>query len=130
MGGFNLQEMLAQARQQAEKLQEKMQQVVIEASSGGGSVTVKMNGQKQLLSVVIEPEVVKSGDIEMLQDLVVAAVNEAVRKVDEAMKSSLGGMFGGMVWGMVASVAMYRFWFWLKDLRTQVGMQTGQGQVR
>ena len=96
MGGFNLQEMLAQARQQAEKLQEKMQQITVEASSGGGSVTVKMNGQKQVLSVVIEPEVVKSGDIEMLQDLVVAAVNDAVRKVDEAMKSSLGGMFGGM----------------------------------
>jgi len=96
MGGFNLQEMLAQARQQAEKLQEKMQQITVEASSGGGSVTVKMNGQKQVLGVVIEPEVVKSGDIEMLQDLVVAAVNEAVRKVDDAMKSSLGGMFGGM----------------------------------
>ncbi len=96
MGGFNLQEMLAQARQQAEKLQEKMQQVTVEASSGGGSVTVKMNGQKQLLSVVIESEVVKSGDIEMLQDLVTAAVNEASRKVDDALKSSLGGMFGGM----------------------------------
>ena len=96
MGGFNLQDMLAQARQQAEKLQEKMQQITVEASSGGGSVTVKMNGQKQILSVVIEPEVVKSGDIEMLQDLVTAAVNEAVRKVDDAMKSSLGGMFGGM----------------------------------
>ncbi len=90
MGGFNLQEMLAQARQQAEKLQEKMQQVTIEASSGGGSVTVRMTGQKQLLSVVIEPEVVKSGDIEMLQDLVTAAVNEASRKVDEALKSSSG----------------------------------------
>jgi DNA-binding YbaB/EbfC family protein len=96
MGGFNLQDMLAQARQQAEKLQEKMQQITVEASSGGGSVTIKMNGQKQVLSVAIEPEVVKSGDIEMLQDLVMAAVNEAVRKVDDAMKSSLGGMFGGM----------------------------------
>ena len=80
MDGFNLQEMLAQARQQAEKLQEKMQQIMVEASSGGGSVTVKMNGQKQVLSVVIEPDVVKSGDIEMLQDLVVAAVNDAVAK--------------------------------------------------
>jgi len=88
--------MLAQARQQAEKLQEKMQQIVVESSSGGGSVTVKMNGQKQVLSVVIEPEVAKSGDLEMLQDLVVAAVNEAGRKVDDAMKSSLGGMLGGM----------------------------------
>jgi hypothetical protein len=96
MGGFNLQDMLAQARQQAEKLQEKMQQITVDASSGGGSVTVKMNGQKQVLSVAIEPEVVKSGDIEMLQDLVMAAVNEAVRKVDDAMKASLGGMFGGM----------------------------------
>jgi hypothetical protein len=96
MGGFDLQNMLAQARQQAEKLQEKMQQITIEASSGGGSVTVKMNGQKQLLSIAIEPEVAKSGDLEMLQDLIIAAVNEASRKVDEAMKSSLGGMFGGM----------------------------------
>ena len=96
MGGFNLQEMLAQARQQAEKLQEKMQQIIVEASSGGGSVTVRMTGQKQLVSVSIDPEVVKSGDLEMLQDLVTAAVNEAARKVDEALKSSLGGMLGGM----------------------------------
>jgi nucleoid-associated protein EbfC len=96
MGGFNLQEMLSQARQQAEKLQEKMQQTVVEASSGGGSVTVKMDGQKHVLSVVIEPDVVKSGDIEMLQDLVVAAVNAAAQKVEDAMKSSLGGMLGGM----------------------------------
>lgn len=96
MGGFDLQNMLSQARQQAEKLQEKMQQITIDASSGGGSVTVKMNGQKQLLVVTIEPEVVNSGDIEMLQDLVIAAVNEASRKVDDALKSSLGGMFGGM----------------------------------
>ena len=96
MGGFNLQDMLAQAREQAEKLQEKMQQITVEASSGGGSVTVKMNGQKQVLGIVIEPEVVKSGDIEMLQDLVMAAVNAATQKVDDAMKSSLGRMFGGM----------------------------------
>ena len=96
MGGFNIQDMLAQARQQAEKLQEKMQQTVVEASSGGGSVTVKMNGQKQVLSVLIDPEVVRSGDIEMLQDLTMAAVNAASQKVEEAMKSSLGGMLGGL----------------------------------
>jgi hypothetical protein len=96
MSEFNMQEMLTQARQQAEKLQEKMQQTVVEASSGGGSVTVKMNGQKQVLSVVIEPDVVKSGDIEMLQDLVMAAVNAAAQKVEDAMKSSLGGMLGGL----------------------------------
>lgn len=96
MGNFNLQDMLMQARQQAEKLQEKMQQIVVDGSAGGGSVTVKMNGQKQLLGVVIEPEVVKSDDIEMLQDLVTAAVNQASQKVDEALKASVGGMFGGM----------------------------------
>ncbi len=96
MGGFDLQNMLAQARQQAEQLQEKMQQITVEASSGGGSVTVRMSGQKQLQSVTIEPEVAKSGDVEMLQDLVMAAVNEASRKVDEHLKSSLGGMLGGM----------------------------------
>src|ERR1700746_2982545 len=96
MSGFNLQDMLAQARQQAEKLQEKMQQTVVEASSGGGSVTVKMNGQKQGLGVVIEPEVVNAGDIDMLPDLVTAAVNAASQKVDDSMKASLGGMLGGL----------------------------------
>ena len=96
MGGFNLNEMMAQAKQQAEELQKKMAQTVVEASSGGGSVTVKMNGQKQLVSIKIEPEVVKSGDVEMIQDLVTAAVNEATRRVDQAMQSSLGGMLGGM----------------------------------
>jgi len=96
MGGFNLQEMMLQAKQHAEEIQKKMAQTVIEATAGGGSVTVKMNGQKQLLSVKIEPEVVKSGDVEMLQDLVTAAVNEASRRVDQAMQSSMSGMLGGM----------------------------------
>ena len=96
MGGFNLNEMMAAAKQQADELQKKMSQTVVEATAGGGSVTVKMNGQKQLLSVKIEPEVVKSGDVEMLQDLVTAAVNEASRRVDQAVQSSLGGMLGGM----------------------------------
>jgi nucleoid-associated protein EbfC len=96
MGGFNLNEMMAAAKQQADELQKKMSQTVVEATAGGGSVSVKMNGQKQLLSVKIEPEVVKSGDVEMLQDLVTAAVNEASRRVDQAVQSSLGGMLGGM----------------------------------
>ena len=84
---------------QAQQLQEKLQQTVVEASAGGGSVTVKMNGQKKVLSVTIDPEIVKSGDLEMLQDLVVAAVNEGNRKVDEALQSNLGGMLGGMLGG-------------------------------
>jgi DNA-binding YbaB/EbfC family protein len=96
MGGFNLNEMMAQAKQQAEEIQKKMAQTNVEASAGGGSVVVKMNGQKQVQSVKIDPEVIKSGDVEMLQDLVLAAVNEASRRVDQAMQSSLGGMLGGM----------------------------------
>jgi len=96
MGGFNLQQMMSQAKQQYETLQKKMEQTIVEASSGGGTVTVKMDGRKQLLSVKIDPEAVKSGDVEMLQDLVTAAVNEAARKVDEAMQSTMGGMLSGL----------------------------------
>ena len=96
MNSFNIQEMLSQARKQYEVLQKKMQETVIEASSGGGSVTVKMDGRKQLLSVKIDPEVVKSGDVEMLQDLVTAAVNEAARQIDQTVQSTVGGMLGGM----------------------------------
>ena len=99
MGGFNpkqLQAMPAQARQQAESLQEKMRETVVDGSAGGGSVTVKMNGQKQVLRVTIDPEMVKANDLEMLQDLIAAAMNDAGRKVDEAMQSKLGGMLGGM----------------------------------
>lgn len=95
-GGLNLQELMSQAKKQYEVLQKKLQETVVEASSGGGTVTVKMDGRKELLSLKIDPEAVQSGDVEMLQDLVLAAVNEAARKVDSAMKSSLGGMMGGL----------------------------------
>ncbi len=93
---FNPKELLAQAQRASQEIQEKMRATVVEASSGGGSVTVKMNGQKQLISVKIDPEAVKSGDVEMLQDLITAAVNEAARKVDGTMQSNLGSMLGGM----------------------------------
>jgi len=96
MGGFNLQEMMAQAKQQYEVLQKKMQETVVEGSSGGGAVTVKMDGRKQVLGIKIDPETLKVGDLEMLQDLITAAVNGAGRKVDEAMQSTMGGMLGGM----------------------------------
>ena len=99
MGGFDarqLQDMLQQAQKQAEALQEKLKQTVIEATSGGGAVTVKMNGQKQVLQTRIDPEAVKAGDVEMLQDLVTAAMNAAGQKVDDAMKSTVGGMLGGL----------------------------------
>jgi len=96
MGGFNLQQLMSQAKEQYETLQKKMQETVVEASAGGGSVSVRMDGRKQVLSLKIDPEAVKSGDIEMLQDLVTAAVNEAARKVDHAMQSTVGGMLGGL----------------------------------
>ena len=96
MSGFNLQELMSQAKRQYEVLQKKMQETVVEASSGGGTVTVKMDGRKQVLSVKIDPEAVKSGDIEMLEDLLAAAVNAAGKKVDDSMQSVMGGMLGGM----------------------------------
>jgi nucleoid-associated protein EbfC len=96
MSGFNIQELMSQAKQQYEALQKKMQETVVESSSGGGTVTVKMDGRKQLLNLKIDPEAVKSDDIEMLQDLITAAVNGASRKVDESMQSAMGGMLGGI----------------------------------
>lgn len=96
MGGFNLQDLMAKAKAQADSLQKKMQHTIVEASSGGGAINVKMDGRKQLLSLRIDPEAVKSGDVEMLEDLVLAAVNEAARKVDAQMQSTLGGMLGGL----------------------------------
>ena len=96
MSGFNIQELMSQAKKQYEVLQKKMQETVVEASSGGGTVIVKMDGRKQVLGIKIDPEAAKSGDVEMLQDLVTAAVNAAGHKVDEAMQSTMGGMLGGM----------------------------------
>jgi nucleoid-associated protein EbfC len=96
MGGFNLQDLMSKAKSQYESLQKKMQETVVDVSSGGGAITVKMDGRKQVLSLRIDPEVTKSGDVEMLQDLVVAAINEAGRKVDSQMQSTVGGMLGGL----------------------------------
>lgn len=88
--------MMKQAQQMQEKLQKQMETTVVDATAGGGMVSVKMNGQKQLLSVQIDPEVFTSGDKDMLQDLIVAAVNEGIRKVDEALAGQLGGLTGGL----------------------------------
>jgi|SRR5437773_7000077 DNA-binding YbaB/EbfC family protein len=96
MSGFNIQELMSQAKQKYDQLQKKMQETVVESSSGGGTVTVKMDGRKQVLDVKIDPEAVKSGDVEMLQDLITAAFNGAAKKVDDSMQSVMGGMLGGM----------------------------------
>ena|ERR1044072_6361795 len=98
-GGFdlgNIGEMMKQAKQMQEDMKREMQQVRVEASVGGGIVTVAMNGAKEVLEVKLDPETVKGGDAEMLQDLILAAVNEAGRKVDEAMKGKLSSKLGGM----------------------------------
>ncbi|HVJ04338.1 MAG TPA: YbaB/EbfC family nucleoid-associated protein [Candidatus Saccharimonadales bacterium] len=87
-------EMMSKAQEMQQQMQQKMRETQVEASAGGGAVVVRMNGEKQVLSVKIEKEA--SGDVEMLQDLVMAAVNEAVRKVDTAVQSQLGGLLGGM----------------------------------
>ncbi len=97
IGPKQMQELMVQARKQAEELQKSMQTTIIEASSGGGAVSVKVNGRRQILELKIDAEVARSGDLEMLQDLIIAAVNEAGRKVEEAMSSSLGGMLNGVM---------------------------------
>jgi DNA-binding YbaB/EbfC family protein len=93
---MNIQQMMKQAQQMQEQLQKQMAQLRVEASAGGGMVTVAVNGAKQLLSVKIDPEVVSKDDVEMLQDLIVAAVNDAQRKAEEEMSKSVGGMMGGL----------------------------------
>lgn len=88
--------LMKQLQQAQERIQEEINALVVEATSGGGMVRVEMDGQKQLRSLRIDPEVVSKDDVEMLQDLVVAAINEANRKVDEAVKEKIGGLTGGL----------------------------------
>jgi len=90
----NMQQMMKQAQQMQQKLQEEVAQIRVDATSGGGMVSVKMDGHKNVLSVKIDPEVV--GDVEMLQDMMVAAFNEAVKKVEEETQGKMSGLLGGM----------------------------------
>ena len=93
-----MKEMMGQAKQMQEQMEKKLSATVVEASTGGGVVTVRMNGKKELLSLKIEPTVMGSsnGDLEMLEDLITAAVNEAGRRADEAIQDSMKGMMGGL----------------------------------
>ena len=93
---MNIQQMMKQAQQMQERLQKQMAEMRIEATAGGGMVTVIVNGAKQLQSIRIDPEVVSKDDVEMLQDLILAAINDAHRKADEAMAQTMGGMMGGL----------------------------------
>ncbi len=92
----NPQKLLKQMQQAQERIQREIAELKLEASAGGGMVRVVMGGQKQLLELKLDPEVVNKDDVEMLQDLVLAAVNEAGRKVDEAVQEKLGGLTGGL----------------------------------
>jgi nucleoid-associated protein EbfC len=93
-GGGNIQAMMKQAQQMQARLQEEIAAVRVEATSGGGMITVQMDGQKHVLGVKIDPEV--AGDVEMLQDMAMAAFNEAARKVDEEVQRKTSGMLGGL----------------------------------
>jgi DNA-binding YbaB/EbfC family protein len=89
---MNIQDMMKQAQQMQERLQKQMTELRVEGNAGGGMVTVVVNGAKQVQSLTIDPEVVSKDDVGMLQDLIVAAINDAHRKVDEAMARQMGGM--------------------------------------
>jgi DNA-binding YbaB/EbfC family protein len=93
---MNVQAMMQQAKQMQEQMQKQMAELRIEATAGGGMVTVVVSGAKQLISIKIDPEVVSKDDVEMLQDLIVAALNDANRKVDEQLGQQMSGMMGGL----------------------------------
>lgn len=101
MNPEDIQKMLGQAHQMQEQMEQRLASTVVEASSGGGAVTVKMNGKKQVLSLKIDPTAVSglgsnTADVEMLEDLITAALNEAGRRADESLQSGLSGMLGGL----------------------------------
>ncbi len=91
-----MQQMMKQAQQMQERLQQQMAEARVEGNAGGGMVTVVMNGAKQVQSVKIDPEVVSKEEVEMLQDLIVAALNDAHRKADDEMQKQMGGLMGGL----------------------------------
>jgi len=93
---MNMQQIMKQAQKMQEQLLKQKESTVVEATAGGGMVSVKMNGNNQLLSIQVDPEVFSGGDREMLQDLIVAAVNEAARKVEETLSAQMGNLTGSM----------------------------------
>jgi DNA-binding YbaB/EbfC family protein len=93
---MDIQNMMKQAQEMQERLQREMSELTVHGNAGGGMVTVTVNGHKHLQRVVIDPEVVSKEDVAMLQDLIVAAVNDAHRKIDDALKQKMGGLLGGL----------------------------------
>ena len=93
---MKIQKLMKQAQEMQERLQRELAEMVVEATAGGGMVTVRMNGHKQVVGLTIDPEVVDPEDTEMLQDLVLSAVNDAGRRVDESAAEKMGGLTGGL----------------------------------
>ena len=93
---MDIRQMMKQAQKMQEQLQKQSEELRIEATSGGGMVTVTVNGHKHLQKITIDPEVVSKDDVAMLQDLIVAAINDAHRKIDEAMSQKMGGLLSGL----------------------------------
>ena len=93
---MNIQQMMKQAQQMQDKLQRQMSEMSVEGQAGGGMVTVVINGHKAMHSIKIDPEAVSKDDVDMLQDLVLAAINDAQRKVDEILSQQMSGLMGGM----------------------------------
>ena len=93
---MNIANVMQQAKEMQDRLKKQMAELRVEATAGGGMVTVVVDGTKQLRSIRIDPDVVSKDDVEMLQDLIVAAINDAHRKVDEQLGQSMSGLFGGL----------------------------------
>ncbi|MFN8062745.1 MAG: YbaB/EbfC family nucleoid-associated protein [Vicinamibacterales bacterium] len=93
---MNIQQLMKQAQQAQERMQQIAAETRVEGQAGGGMVTVQMSGTKQVTSLKIDPEVVNKDDVEMLQDLILAAINDASRKADETLAQQMGGLLGGM----------------------------------
>ena len=93
---MNIESMMQQAKQMQEQLQQKMLDLRVEATAGGGMVTVVMSGTKQVVGITIDPDVVSKDDVEMLQDLILAALNDASRKVDAQLGQQMSGLMGGL----------------------------------
>ena len=97
---MNMGKMMKQARQMQEKMDKALANVEVEGSSGGGMVKVTMNGSKAITNMEIDPEIVDPEDVEMLQDMIMAAINDATRKADEEINSKMGGMLPPGMQGM------------------------------
>ena len=93
---MDIQGMMRQAQEMQERIQREMSELSVTATSGGGMVTVTVNGHKHLMRITIDPEVVSKDDVGMLQDLIIAAINDAHRKVDEQLSQQMSGLMGGL----------------------------------